>query len=90
MCSKLSPGGAEGRLTGAASGESKGCTDVWVQRFLDYLAVVPSTNTVRAYAFDLRRWARFCQKFEDLTKPDAAKGLAEIIRSGPSRSFSRR
>src|SRR6266567_3964139 len=26
------------------------------------MAVIRSTNTVRAYAFDLRQWARFCQK----------------------------
>jgi site-specific recombinase XerD len=39
-------------------------TDYWVHRFLDDLAVVRSVNTVRAYAFDLLRWNRFCQQLE--------------------------
>jgi site-specific recombinase XerD len=32
----------------------------WVERFLDDLAVVRSSNTVRAYWHDLARWIAFC------------------------------
>lgn len=34
----------------------------WERRFLDDLAVVRSSNTVRAYEFDLDRWLAFCDE----------------------------
>ena len=33
---------------------------LWVDRFLDDLAVVRSANTVRAYRHDLARWTAYC------------------------------
>jgi site-specific recombinase XerC len=51
-------------MTEAALSEPAHWTSYWIQRFLDDMAVVRSANTVRAYAFDLRQWARFCKQQE--------------------------
>jgi site-specific recombinase XerD len=44
--------------------ERSNWTGYWVQHFLEDIAVVRTANTVRAYAFDLQRWTRFCQTLE--------------------------
>src|SRR2546428_11429800 len=51
-------------MTEPALSERADLAGYWVQRFLNDLAVVRSANTVRAYAFDLRRWGRFCEQLE--------------------------
>jgi integrase/recombinase XerD len=49
-------------ISSAATNNEQGHEEArpWVERFLDDLAVVRSTNTVRAYRHDLARWIEFC------------------------------
>ncbi len=59
----------------------------WVARFLDDLAVVRSANTVRAYAFDLLRWACFCQQQEIDPFCARPRTAIEFIRVERERSY---
>src|SRR4030088_2765603 len=74
-------------MTEAAPSEPSNLTSHWIHRFLDDLAVVRSDNTVRAYAFDLRRWAHFCLTMgidPFLARPRTA---IEFIRVESARSY---
>src|SRR5882762_3216102 len=74
-------------MTRPASGECANWRSYWVQRFLDDIAVVRSANTLRAYAFDLHEWARFCQK-QDIDPFRARPRTAiEFIRLERERSY---
>jgi integrase/recombinase XerD len=74
-------------MTEETPGKRASWTTYWIQRFLDDLAVVRSANTVRAYAFDLRRWTCFCQQLE--IDPFAARPRVaiEFIRLERQRSY---
>ena len=75
-------------MTAEVPGERADWTEYWVQRFLDDLVVVRSPNTVRAYSFDLRRWARFCQQLEIdpfCARPRTAIQFIRVERKRPHR-----
>jgi hypothetical protein len=73
-------------MTGAERGDGIDRTPL-AQRFLGDLAVVRSANTVRAYAFDLKRWAWFCGKQEVDPFRARPRTAIEFIRADRERSY---
>jgi hypothetical protein len=71
----------------SAQGDDKGRAEVWVKRFLDDLGVLRSFNTVRAYAFDLARWTRFCFELEIDPFRAHPRTAIEFIRVERERSY---
>src|SRR5216683_78259 len=74
-------------MTEAVPSEHADGTIYWIQRFLDDLSVVRSANTVRAYAFDLRRWTCFCQHLEIDPFEARPRAAIEFIRLERQRSY---
>lgn len=74
-------------VTDAPPSRRANWTGFWVQRFLNDLAVVRSANTVRAYAFDLQRWVRFCRQLAVEPFLAGPRTAIEFIRLERTRSY---
>src|SRR5260370_19036152 len=60
---------------------------IYVQSFLNDLAAVRSANTVRAYGFDLHRWAAFCETLSINPLQARPRTVIEFIRAERERTY---